>query len=61
MAGRKNSDDDFKSVSPPLSQKFVRKNQKIPMGHILASLKWRNTSVVQKMTGIQLYTSFFPK
>lgn len=52
MAGAyNNSEDDFKS-SPPVSQKFVRKNQKIPVGHILASLKWRNTSVVQKMTGI---------
>ncbi|XP_046650313.1 Fanconi anemia core complex-associated protein 24-like [Daphnia pulicaria] len=50
MAGAyNNSEDDFKS-SPPVSQKFVRKNQKIPVGHILASLKWRNTSVVQKMT-----------
>jgi hypothetical protein len=53
MAGASNnSDDDFKNGSPPLSQKLVRKNQRIPMGHILASLKWRNTSVVQKMTGI---------
>jgi hypothetical protein len=24
------------------------------VGHILASLKWRNTSVVQKMTGIHI-------
>lgn len=54
MAGVKlmghSSDDDFKGCSPPLSQKLVRRNQKIPIGHILASLKWRNTSVVQKMT-----------
>lgn len=50
------SDDDFKGSSPLLSQKLVRKNQKIPVGHILASLKWRNTSVVHKMTGDSLNT-----
>lgn len=52
MAGAAtNSDDEFQTISPPLSQKLVKRNQKIPVGHILASLKWRNTSVVQKMTG----------
>lgn len=51
-ANKKNeSEDDFKDTSPPLSQKLIKRNQKIPVGHILASLKWRNTSVVQKMTG----------
>ena len=46
----RNSDEDFESITP-LREKLVTKNQKIPVGHILASLKWRNTSVVQKMTG----------
>lgn len=63
MAGVKlmghSSDDDFKGCSPPLSQKLVRRNQKIPIGHILASLKWRNTSVVQKMTGCRHHTNSF--
>ena len=47
------SDDDFQtSKSPLLSQNYVKKNQKIPVGHILAAMKWKNTPVAQKMLGI---------
>lgn len=46
------SDDDFQDASPPIGQKLVKKDKKIPVGHILASLKWRNTSVVKKVAGI---------
>jgi hypothetical protein len=46
------SDDDFEtSKSPLLSQNYVKKNLKIPVGHILAAMKWKNTRVAQKMIG----------
>ena len=46
------SDDDFEtSKSPLLSQNYVKKNLKIPVGHILAAMKWKNTPVAQKMMG----------
>jgi len=56
MAGFNNSnssDDDFQTrKSPLLSQNYVKKNQKIPVGHILAAMKWKSTTVAQKMLGI---------
>jgi len=46
-----NSDDDFESTSPRLSQTQVRRNLKIPIGHILAAAKWNNSTVCRKLSG----------
>jgi len=45
------SDDDFQSKSPTLSQPQIRRNPNIPVGHILAAPKWRNTIVTAKIAG----------
>jgi len=45
-----NSDDDFESTSPRLSQTQVRRNLKIPIGHILAAAKWNNSTVCRKLS-----------
>lgn len=47
------SDDDFQSNSPILSQNLIKRNQKIPAGHLLAAWKWRGTPVVEKVKGKQ--------
>lgn len=57
--GSKDSDDDFESTSPLLSQNLIRRNQKIPAGHLLAALKWRTTNVVEKLKGNVYYFNFF--
>jgi len=44
-----NSDDDFESTSPCLTQTQVRRNQKIPVGHILAAGKWNKSAVCRSL------------